>query len=152
MTEESLLTKQLASLLAGEHNQIANLANASALLMTSLSQVNWAGFYIYDQQNNELVLGPFQGKVACMHIKMGRGVCGTAAETQKSLIVDDVQQFAGYIACDSAAQAELVIPLIKNQQLFGVLDLDSPVKGRFNDAKLVQELEEFCRVLVKTID
>ncbi|WP_302116735.1 GAF domain-containing protein [uncultured Limosilactobacillus sp.] len=151
MSEKSLLNKQLASLLTGEHNLIANLANASALLMQSLTDINWAGFYLFSKTDDELILGPFQGKVACIHIKIGNGVCGTAAAQRQTLIVDDVQQFKGYIACDSAAKSELVIPLLKGNQLIGVLDLDSPIKKRFNST-LANELEEFCRVLVKTID
>ena len=151
MSEKSLLNKQLASLLTGEHNLIANLANASALLMQSLTDINWAGFYLFSKADDELVLGPFQGKVACMHIKIGNGVCGTAVAQRQTLIVDDVQQFKGYIACDSAANSELVIPLLKGDQLLGVLDLDSPIKNRFNST-LANELEEFCQVLVKTID
>lgn len=151
MPEKSLLTAQLTSLLAGEHNQTANLANASALLMQSLPQINWAGFYLFDTANNELVLGPFQGKVACMHIKLGAGVCGTSAQQQQTVVVDDVHNFTGYIACDSAAQSELVIPLIKAGRLIGVLDLDAPIKNRF-DAQTVAELKDFCQLLVKTID
>ena len=152
MAKKSLLTAQLSSLLAGEHNQTANLANASALIMQTIPQLNWAGFYLYDSQTNELVLGPFQGKVACMHIAMGAGVCGTAAATKETVVVDDVHQFNGYIACDSDAQSELVIPLIKNGQVKGVFDLDAPVLGRFADQAIVDELETFCQELIKTID
>ncbi|MRN06390.1 GAF domain-containing protein [Lactobacillus sp. 0.1XD8-4] len=151
MSENSLLTAQLASLLTGEHNKIANLANASALLMQSLAEINWAGFYLFDKEKNELVLGPFQGKVACMHIKLGNGVCGTSAVKQKTIVVDDVQQFKGYIACDSAAQSELVIPLVKDSQLVGVLDLDSPIKNRF-DKEITNELEAFSQMLLKMLD
>lgn len=151
MCKKSLLIAQLTSLLTGEHNLTANLANASALLMQSIADLNWAGFYLYDATTNELVLGPFQGKVACMHIPLGKGVCGTAAKQQTAVIVDDVNNFSSYIACDSAAKSELVIPIIKNNQLFGVLDLDSPINNRFNQ-ELATELTEFCNVLLKTID
>ncbi|MBB1079896.1 GAF domain-containing protein [Limosilactobacillus sp. STM2_1] len=151
MPEISLLIAQLKSLLTGEHNKFANLANVSALLMQNLSEINWVGFYLFDPEKDELVLGPFQGKVACMHIKLGKGVCGTSAKEQTTIAVDDVQQFKGYIACDSSAKSELVIPLIKDSQLFGVLDLDSPLKGRF-DSKTINALEEFCQTLVKVID
>lgn len=151
MIKKSLLINQLTSLLTDEHNLTANLANASALLMQSISQLNWAGFYLYDKENDELILGPFQGKVACMHIKLGQGVCGTAAANRKPVAVDDVHQFAGYIACDSEANSELVIPLIQHGNLLGVLDLDSPIYNRF-DQEITEELSEFCQVLLKTID
>ena len=108
----SLLSQQLNALLTNETNFIANLSNASALLYQSLSDINWAGFYLYDETNDELHLGPFQGKVACMHIKNGSGVCGTALQQQKVLRVDNVHEFAGHIACDSASNSEIVVPLI----------------------------------------
>lgn len=107
-----------------------NLSQASALLFDVLPEVNWVGFYLYKDQ--ELVLGPFQGKPACMRIKIGRGVCGTSAVEKQTIVVDDVDQFPGHIACDSASRSEVVIPLEKNGQLIGVLDVDSPKLARFD--------------------
>ncbi len=124
------LTEQLVSLLGGEQDFIANAANLSSLLYHSLPEVNWVGFYLYKQ--GELVLGPFQGKPACIRIPLGKGVCGAAAEQQKTLIVPDVHQFPGHIACDSASNAEIVVPLLYQNRLIGVLDLDSPSVGRFD--------------------
>ena len=121
---------QLASLFAGERNGLANTANMSAVLYEALPNVNWAGFYF--RQGRELVLGPFQGKVACVRIAMGSGVCGTAAERRETVIVEDVHSFPGHIACDAASRSEIVVPLIQNGQLIGVLDLDSPHTGRFD--------------------
>lgn len=128
-----LLSKQLDALLTGETNLIANMANTSALINDSLEQINWAGFYLFDYPKNELVLGPFQGKVACMHIKYGDGVCGTAIKQQSVLRVKDVHKFPGHIACDAASNAEIVVPLIKDERLLGVLDIDSPEIDRFSD-------------------
>lgn len=128
----SLLVQQLDALLTDEHNLIANLANTAALLYQELSDVNWAGFYLYDPANDSLDLGPFQGKVACMHIKPSSGVCGSAFSTQKNLRVADVHQFPGHIACDSASQSEIVLPLTKAGQKIGVLDIDSPSLDRFS--------------------
>lgn len=122
---------QLDSLLENEKNTIANLANASALLYQTLDSINWAGFYLYDKQNDELVLGPFQGKVACMHIAMNKGVCGSSAYKKEVLCIDNVHTFNGHIACDSASNSEIVIPIIINDTLFGVLDIDSPLLNRF---------------------
>jgi GAF domain-containing protein len=139
-----LLIKQLKALLEGESDQIANLSNASALLNQFLHEVNWVGFYIY--KDSELVLGPFQGLPACVRIPMGRGVCGTAAANQKTERIADVHSFPGHIACDAASQSEIVIPIVKDGQLFGVLDIDSPVKNRFSE--LDQEyLEKFTAAL-----
>lgn len=125
---DNLLSKQLDALLFNEHNPVSNLANASALLYSSLKDINWAGFYLYDEQTDSLDLGPFQGKVACMHIKNGTGVCGTAFSQRKALRVANVHEFPGHIACDSASNSEIVIPLIKDNQMIGVLDIDSPSK------------------------
>lgn len=146
----SLLSQQLDALLTNETNFIANLSNASALLYQSLSDINWAGFYLYDETNDELHLGPFQGKVACMHIKNGSGVCGTALQQQKVLRVDNVNEFAGHIACDSASNSEIVVPLIKDDKIIGVLDIDSPSLSRFSPEDEV-ELVEFSKTLLKHI-
>lgn len=134
------LAAQLRSLIEGEPDLIANAANASALLYHSLPDLNWAGFYLL--KDGELVLGPFQGKPACVRIAIGKGVCGTAAEQRQTILVDNVHEFPGHIACDSESNSEVVVPLIKDQQLIGVLDLDSPLPGRFDeeDAKGLNEL------------
>ncbi|WP_445937676.1 GAF domain-containing protein [Pseudomonas sp.] len=127
-----LLVAQLQALLAGERDFIANAAQFSAFLFQELRDLNWAGFYL--ARGEELVLGPFQGKVACVRIPFGRGVCGAAAATGQTQRVDDVHAFAGHIACDSASNSELVVPLFKDGRLFGVLDLDSPSLARFSAA------------------
>ena len=126
-----LLLKQAQSLLEDEHDLIANMSNISALLFNNLPDVSYAGFYRY--QNNELILGPFQGPVACMHIAIGKGVCGTAAKTRETQIIPNVHEFAGHIACDAATNSEIVIPIMKNEVLIAVLDLDSKVFARFDD-------------------
>ena len=125
------LVKQTESLITGETNIIANMANISALLFTSLDDVNWAGFYLMDSPS-ELVLGPFQGNPACIRIPVGKGVCGTAAATAKTQLVEDVHAFAGHIACDAASNSEIVIPILKNGKVFAVLDIDSPSIARFS--------------------
>jgi L-methionine (R)-S-oxide reductase len=125
------LAQQLSGLLEGEPDAIANAANMSALLYDLLPGLNWAGFYF--MRGSELVLGPFQGKTACVRIAVGRGVCGTAVEKKASMVVPDVHAFPGHIACDSASRSELVVPLIKDGQVLGVLDLDSPSPGRFDE-------------------
>jgi L-methionine (R)-S-oxide reductase len=140
-----LVIKQLSALLDGETDRVANLANASALLKEFLHDVNWVGFYIL--QKDELVLGPFQGLPACVRIPLGKGVCGTAAQTRKTIRVEDVHQFPGHIACDEASQSEIVLPILQGTDLVGVLDIDSPVKNRF-DAIDQQYLEKFVEVLV----
>lgn len=122
---------QLAALLSGETDPIANAANTSALIFQMLPGLNWAGFYFL-QTPDELVLGPFQGKPACVRIAVGRGVCGTAVAERKSMVVDDVDSFAGHIACDSASRSELVVPLFREGRVFGVLDLDSSSLARFD--------------------
>lgn len=126
-----LLLKQAQSLLEDEHDLIANMSNISALLFNNLPNVSYAGFYRY--QNHELILGPFQGPVACMHIALGKGVCGTAAKTRETQIVPNVHEFAGHIACDAATNSEIVIPITKNKALIAVLDLDSKDFARFDD-------------------
>ncbi|WP_404355800.1 GAF domain-containing protein [Cytobacillus firmus] len=140
-----LLIKQLSALLEGETNSIANLSNASALLNQFLERTNWVGFYLMEE--GELVLGPFQGLPACVRIPLGKGVCGTAAEQMKTVRVEDVHQFPGHIACDAASQSEIVIPLVKEGKLFGVLDIDSPEKNRFDELDQ-KYLEDFSEVLV----
>ena len=141
-----LVKKQLQALLHDEKNQVANLSNASALLNQFLDRVNWVGFYLLDT-NDELVLGPFQGLPACIRIPLGKGVCGTAALKKETLLVEDVNQFPGHIACDAASQSEIVVPLLKGEQLIGVLDIDSPELNRFDELDQ-QKLEEFVEVLV----
>ncbi|WEV40257.1 GAF domain-containing protein [Lactobacillus sp. ESL0684] len=140
-----LLVNQARSLLENEHDLIANMSNISALLFT-LPNVSYAGFYRY--QNHELILGPFQGPVACMHIALGKGVCGVAAKTQKTQIVSNVHKFAGHIACDAATNSEIVVPVIKDNQLIAVLDLDSNDFNTFDeiDAKF---LEKIAQLVVK---
>jgi L-methionine (R)-S-oxide reductase len=125
------LNQQLAALFAGERNGLANAANMCALLYQVLPELNWAGFYFL--QGGELVLGPFQGKVACVRIALDRGVCGTAAARRETLVVADVHEFPGHIACDAASRSEIVVPLIKRGRLLGVLDLDSPLLARFDE-------------------
>ena len=125
------LTSQLGALLEGERDPIANAANTAALLFQMLPKVNWAGFYFL-RERKELVLGPFQGLPACVRIPLGRGVCGAAAEQRRSVLVEDVHEFPGHIACDAASRSELVVPLIDKGRLLGVLDLDSPEPGRFD--------------------
>ena len=125
------LVKQTESLIGGESNIIANMANISALLFTSLEDVNWAGFYFMDSPT-ELVLGPFQGNTACIRIPVGKGVCGTAAATEQTQLISDVHAFDGHIACDAASNSEIVVPIMKNGRVFAVLDIDSPSIGRFD--------------------
>jgi L-methionine (R)-S-oxide reductase len=126
------LAQQLEGLLAGERDMIANAANMAALIFTTLPDLNWAGFYFLRGDN--LILGPFQGRPACVRIAVGRGVCGTAAERRQTLRVEDVHAFAGHIACDAASRSELVVPLIRDGAVLGVLDLDSPHPARFDAA------------------
>jgi GAF domain-containing protein len=144
------LQRTLEALLVGERDAIANFANAASLLMGVLPALNWAGFYLLKQ--GELVVGPFQGKPACVRIALGRGVCGTAAEQRQTLRVDDVHAFPGHIACDSASRSELVIPLIgADGRLHGVMDLDSPLPARFTEAD-ARALETFAARLVAGCD
>ena len=142
------LAKQLQALTQGVRHQVANLANASALLWQALPEINWAGFYIMEM--DALVLGPFQGKPACIEIPVGKGVCGTAAARNETVIVPDVHAFPGHIACDSASRSEIVVPIRKDGRVFGVLDIDSPLAGRFSDRD-GQGLEEFVRILEKAL-
>ena len=138
--------KQLDALLTGESNVVANLANASALLNQFLERINWVGFYVTEE--NQLVLGPFQGMPACVRIPFGRGVCGVAAETKTTQLVADVHQFPGHIACDSASNSEIVVPIIKEGNVIGVLDIDSPEKNRFDEVDQ-HYLEKFVETLLK---
>lgn len=139
-----VLCKQLSALTQDIPHPISNLANASALLWQELDRLNWAGFYLMEK--GMLVLGPFQGKPACIEIPVGKGVCGTAVAEQKTQLVPDVHQFPGHIACDSASNSEIVIPIYKNGEIFGVLDIDSPCFHRFTEEDRVG-LEAFVRVL-----
>jgi GAF domain-containing protein len=139
------LVVQLLSLLKGEHDFIANAANFSALLFNSLPNVNWAGFYFL--REDELVLGPFQGNPACVRIPMGKGVCGVAAQQCETIIVPNVHEFPGHIACDVASNSEIVVPLFDGERLLGVLDLDSPLIGRFDDQD-AEGLNELATVFV----
>lgn len=146
MIDYKLISAQLKSLAEDDHNYIPLLSNASALIYDSLPDLNWAGFYLI--KNDQLVLGPFQGKVACIHIAKGRGVCGTAWASNETQMIADVHQFPGHIACDSASNSEIVIP-IHNKitgDIVGVLDIDSPSLSRFTDADK-EGLETFVRTL-----
>src|SRR6266404_7251298 len=138
------LASQFSSLLAGERDLIANAANFSSLIFHSLPDLNWAGFYF--AKDGELVLGPFQGRPACVRIKIGQGVCGAGAAKCETVIVPNVHEFPGHIACDSASNSEIVVPLMKESRLIGVLDLDSPLIGRF-DADDADGLEKLARIL-----
>lgn len=144
-----LLQSQLMALMAGERDAVANMANASALLGLALANINWAGFYV--TQGSELVLGPFQGKPACIRIPFGKGVCGAAAQTGQTQLVPDVHAFPGHIACDTASRAEIVVPLRWQNKLVGVLDIDSPIPSRF-DLQDRAGLEAFAQRLVQSCD
>ncbi|MDT8319255.1 MAG: GAF domain-containing protein [Xanthomonadales bacterium] len=143
------LPDQAKALLQGQRDRVANAANLAALLYHALENVNWVGFYFLKQ--GQLVVGPFQGKPACVTIPLGKGVCGTAAATRRVQRVADVHGFAGHIACDSASRSEIVLPLVKNGELLGVLDVDSPVEGRFDedDERLLLEI---AQLFVASID
>lgn len=139
------LAADLAALLAGERDLVANAANTAALIFDALPEINWAGFYFLAK--DELVVGPFQGKPACVRIPLGRGVCGTAAAQRRTIIVPDVHAFPGHIACDAASRSEIVVPLLTAGRLLGVLDLDSPRLARFDDTDaqgLTRLAEIFC--------
>ncbi len=145
------LAQQLEGLLAGERNFIANFANCAALLFDQMPDLNWAGFYLVEEASGDLVVGPFQGKPACARIAPGRGVCGTALAEGQTLLVADVHQFPGHIACDAASRSELVIPLFANGRCIGVLDLDSPLPSRFT-VDDQHGLEELMRILLDASD
>ena len=142
------LAKQLDALLTGEPDVIANLSNASAVLNQFLTDINWVGFYF--MKEGELVLGPFQGLPACVRIPVGRGVCGTTVAKKETMVVEDVHAFPGHIACDAASKSEIVVPIMKNGEVIGVLDIDSPSEARFN-AEDQAGLEKFVEVLQKHI-
>lgn len=140
----AVLCKQLDALIEGETDDVTVLANASALLNQFLDEINWVGFYIW--KGHELVLGPFQGLPACSRIAFGKGVCGTAVKKRETIRVADVFRFPGHIVCDAASQSEIVIPLIVNDRIYGVLDIDSPVTDRFDDTDQ-KYLEQFVNIL-----
>lgn len=144
----ALLQKQAHALLSAETNLVANAANLSSLLFNTLTQINWVGFYFKD--GNELVLGPFQGQVACTRIPLGQGVCGTAFSKNTTLRIADVNAFAGHIACDTASASEIVIPLTINNKLIGVLDIDSPTLNRF-DEQDQQQLEAIAQIFCQSV-
>ena len=145
MTDYAALEKVLASLLADEHDLIANAANTSALIYSSVADLNWVGFYFL--RAGELVVGPFQGKPACVRIALGEGVCGTAAATRSTIVVPDVHAFPGHIACDAASRSEIVIPLLNGESLLGVLDIDSPRPERFDETDR-RGLERLARIFL----
>lgn len=144
-----LLGGQLSALMEGERDALANLANAAALIYHALPDLNWAGFYLYKQ--GMLVLGPFQGMPACVRIPLGRGVCGTAALERRTQVVPDVHAFPGHIACDAASRSEIVAPLVDGERLLGVLDVDSPLPGRFDEGDR-EGLEALARLLIAGCD
>lgn len=144
--DERLLLNQLRNLSDGESNRVALLSNASALLNTYLDDINWVGFYLLDDSRDELVLGPFQGLPACIRIPLGKGVCGTSASKRETILVEDVHQFPGHIACDAASNSEIVVPLYAQGSLIGVLDIDSPSLARFTTEDQAF-LEQFVQTL-----
>lgn len=143
-----LLDNQLEALAEGEPDALANTANFVGLLFQAMPDVNWLGVYVL--RGEELVLGPFQGNPACVRIPLGRGVCGTAAANRESLVVDDVEQFPGHIVCDAASRSELVVPLVADDLVLGVLDIDSPSKARFGEADR-RGVEALCARFVKIL-
>lgn len=149
MTDYKLLAAQIKSLAEDEPHYIPVFSNASALLNENMEDLNWAGFYIMN--NGSLMLGPFQGKVACIRIELGKGVCGTAAATDETQLVKDVHQFPGHIACDIASNSEIVVPIHRDGKVIAVLDIDSPNLSRF-DEKDQEGLELFVKALEETVD
>ena len=143
-TNYNLLGKQLASLIEDETNLIAILSNTSALLNDNLDQINWVGFYLIE--NNELILGPFQGHPACVHISIGKGICGTAVANNQTQLVDDLNTFPGHIACDANSKSEIVVPIHVDNEIIGVLDIDAPITQRFSKGDQ-QGLEEIVSIL-----
>ncbi|MES2528120.1 MAG: GAF domain-containing protein [Bdellovibrionota bacterium] len=141
------LEKEIISLIEDEKNLVANLANISSAIYHGFPGLNWCGFYLWSDEDQELILGPFQGKVACLRIKSGKGVCGTSYQKKETLRVDDVHAFPGHIACDSASESELVVPLIRNGIVMGVLDLDAPKVNRFTG----DDAEAFTRIMNKAV-
>ena len=148
-TDYAELCRMLESLIVGVPHETANLANASALLFDKIDGINWAGFYLYEKE--KLVLNAFQGKPACIEIPLGKGVCGHTASTLQTTVVGDVHKFSGHIACDSASNSEIVIPLIVKGKLYGVLDIDSPIFERFSDEDKTG-LERFAKILCNQLE
>ena len=148
MTDYKLLEAQIRSLAEDEPNYIPVMSNASALLYENMEDLNWAGFYIMNK--GSLMLGPFQGKVACIRIELGKGVCGTAAQSNETQLVKDVHQFPGHIACDSASNSEIVVPIHSDGKVVAVLDIDSPSLSRFDEADK-EGLEQFVKALEETV-
>jgi L-methionine (R)-S-oxide reductase len=144
-----LLKKQMQAVLEDEKHLIPNLANASALINEALENINWVGFYLV--KGNELLLGPFQGRLACVHIAVGKGVCGTAAANDAVQLVGNVHQFPGHIACDSASQSEVVVPLHYRGKVVGVLDVDSPSLNRFDETD-AYELEQLAQIIERSCE
>ena len=142
------LVETVESVVASETDQIANMANIAALLFETLPDINWAGFYLF--KDDQLVLGPFQGRLACTRIPLGKGVCGTVAQQKTTLVVPDVHAFPGHIACDAASASEIVVPILHDGNLIGVLDIDSPVKNRF-DAEDQAMIEKIVSAFEKTL-
>ncbi|HHC6152767.1 TPA: GAF domain-containing protein [Staphylococcus aureus] len=147
-TNYTLLKKQAASLIEDEHHMIAILSNMSALLNDNLDQINWVGFYLLEQ--NELILGPFQGHPACVHIPIGKGVCGTAVSERRTQVVADVHQFEGHLACDANSKSEIVVPIFKDDKIIGVLDIDAPITDRFDDNDK-EHLEAIVKIIEKQL-
>ena len=148
-TNYNMAQKQLKSLIEDEHNLIAILSNASALINDNLDQVNWVGFYLMEQ--DELILGPFQGHPECVHIAVGSGVCGTAVAENQTQVVADVNAFPGHIACDANSKSEIVVPIHQNGKVIGVLDIDAPIHNRFTaDDKI--ELEEMVKIIEEQLN
>jgi len=144
------LAAQLAALLAGERDVVACAANTASLIYWCLPDVNWAGFYFVEPASGDLVVGPFQGRPACVRIPLGKGVCGTAAANRRTLVVPDVHEFPGHIACDAASNSEVVVPILAGERLLGVLDLDSPRSARF-DAADGRGLEQLVAIYLAAI-
>ena len=142
------IAEQIRSLIEGVDYEISNLANASALIYDSMDELNWAGFYIL--RDGKLCLGPFQGKIACTSIPVGKGVCGTAVAEDRTVVVDNVHEFKGHIACDSASNSEIVIPIHKNGEIYGVLDIDSVAFGRFSESDR-EELEKCVKIIESSL-
>ncbi len=149
MTDYKLIIEQLKALADSEHGYIPLLSNASALLYGSLDNINWAGFYLMDK--GSLLLGPFQGKMACIRIPLGKGVCGTASKKDEVLVIENVHEFPGHIPCDSASNSEIVLPIHRGGRVIGVLDIDSPDPGRFTGEDETG-LKEFAQVLEQVAD
>ncbi len=150
-TLDPIVIDQIDALLTDEHNPITNLSNASALLADAMPETNWVGFYLFSNATGTLDLGPFQGKVACMHITPGSGVVGTCYAKNEAIVVPDVHAFPGHIACDAASNAEVVVPLVVDGKTIGVLDIDSPTTDRFSNEER-ETLVEFAAALAKHVD